>query len=60
MEMTNHILITTTIIVCVHIHVCTMRGMWKSEGNFVGVVLSFYHVGPRDQTQVIRLGSKHL
>lgn len=54
------ILITTTIIVCVHIHVCTMRGMWKSEGNFVGVVLSFYHVGPRGADTVRDTGDKCL
>lgn len=29
------------------------------EGVFVESVLSFYHVGPRDLTQVNRFGSRH-
>lgn len=28
------------------------------RGQPVGVVLSFYHVGPKDQDQADRLGSK--
>jgi hypothetical protein len=32
--------------------------VWGSEDNFQELVLSFYHVGPRDGTQVVRLGSK--
>jgi len=31
-----------------------------TENNGQGTVLSCYHVGPRDQTQVFSLGSKHL
>lgn len=27
--------------------------------NFLELVLSFYHVGPSDQTQMVRLGSEH-
>lgn len=32
--------------------------MWKSGDNFLESILSFNHVGPRDQT--LRLGSKDL
>lgn len=31
-----------------------------SRDNLHTLNLSYYHVGPTDQTQVIRLGSKHL
>lgn len=34
--------------------------IWKSEDNCKESVLSFHHVGLRDQTEVIRLGGKHL
>jgi hypothetical protein len=34
--------------------------MQKPEDNLLELVLSFHHVSPRDQTQVIRLGSKPL
>lgn len=34
--------------------------MWKTEVNLQESFLSFYHVGPKVGTQVIRLGSKHL
>lgn len=30
--------------------------MWKSEDNLGELVLSFYHVGPEDQTQAIKAG----
>lgn len=33
---------------------------WRSEANFWESVFSFYQVGYRDQTQVIRLGVKYL
>lgn len=33
--------------------------MWRSEDN-VWELLFFYHVGPRHQAQVVRLGSKSL
>lgn len=29
--------------------------MWRSENNFWELILSFYHVGPGNETQVIRL-----
>lgn len=32
--------------------------VWMSEDNFKESVLSFYHVGSRNGTQVIRIGSK--
>lgn len=28
--------------------------------QFVGLILSFYHAGPGGQTQIVRLGDKHL
>lgn len=39
---------------------CTYVCVGRLTGYFVGVVLSFHHVGPSDQAQVIRLGSKQL
>lgn len=41
-------------------YVLVLRHMWRAEDNLSGLVLSFYCVGPRDQTQVLRLGGKHL
>ena len=40
--------------VCVCVCVCVLS--FRSEGNFQGLILSFYHVGPRNETQVARLG----
>lgn len=34
--------------------------LWKSENNLQGVVLSLYHEGSRDPTQVIVIVRKHL
>lgn len=42
--------------VCV-VCVCTYM---KVKGQLAGVGLAFHHVGLRDRTQVIRLGSKNL
>lgn len=36
------------------------QSRWQSEANFEGSDLPFHHVGPRDQTQVVRLGGKSL
>lgn len=33
--------------------------IWRSEGNFQGLILSLYYMGPRVRTQVIRLGGKY-
>lgn len=33
--------------------------IWRSEGNFQGLVLSLYYMGPRVRTHVIRLGGKY-
>lgn len=38
----------------------TMTCLWRTEDNFKELVLSSHHVGSRDQTQAVRLGSKHL
>lgn len=32
---------------------------WRSEANFQESEISFYHVGPRDGTQVVRLGGRY-
>lgn len=37
---------------------CTIAQVWKPEDNLWGSVVSFPHVGPRDQTQAIRIGEK--
>lgn len=48
--------------VCVYMFVCMCEGtcatecMWWSEGTLLESILTFYHVGPRDQTQIVRLG----
>lgn len=34
--------------------------VWRSEVNLEELILSFHSVSSRDQTQVIRLGSKNL
>lgn len=33
--------------------------LWGSENSFQESIPSFYHVNPRDETEVIRPGSKH-
>lgn len=38
-------------------HACTTALVWRSD-HFQDHFLSFYHVNPRDQTQVVRLGGK--
>lgn len=45
---------------CVYIHTGGLACMGKSEDILQKSVLLFHHVGPRDQTQVVRFGSKHL
>lgn len=44
--------------VSVCVSVCMLACLWGSEANLWEVFLSFYHVGPREQIQVIRLGRK--
>ena len=47
--------------VCVHVEGRSVTAqVRRSEDNFWESVLSSHHVGPRDQTQVITFGSKHL
>lgn len=38
----------------------TTTYMWRSEDNIDESILSFQHVGPSDQTPVVRFSSKHL
>ena len=44
----------------VTVYVWRSEDIWRSEDNFRGLVLSFYNVGPRVQTQFDSLGSRHL
>lgn len=50
--------ICTCIYRCIPIY--TWGGMctWKSENNLEELVLSFYHMGHRDQTWILRIGGK--
>ena len=41
-------------------HEYLMSCIWGSEGSLQEPFLSFYSVGPWDQTQVVRLGGRHL
>lgn len=41
-------------------HACDTACMWKLEDNWRELVLSVYHVGSRDGTQLVLLGDKHL
>lgn len=34
--------------------------VWKSEESFQGLIFSFCHMDSEDQTQAVRLSSKHL
>lgn len=42
---------------CVHVWSRATVHLWTLEDNFQESVLSFYHVGPRNGTWVIRLGN---
>lgn len=37
-----------------------IKCLWRSEDNLEELVLSFHHVVPEDQTQVFKLGDRHL
>lgn len=40
--------------------VCTLAHLWRSENNFVDLVLSInLYTGLRDPTQMVRLQGKH-
>lgn len=41
-------------------HACDTACMWKLEDNWRELVLSAYHVGSRDSTQLVLLSDKHL
>lgn len=45
-------------LMCMCVHMC--HGGWGSKDNLQKLILSFYHVGSGDQTEVVRLGSKYL
>jgi hypothetical protein len=45
-------------IICIYLgsgHPCATGCIWTSEDNLWELILSFHHVGHRDQTQVVRL-----
>lgn len=45
---------------CVYMCViCTSWCMWWSQSNLQEIIVSSYHVGFGDQTQVLRVGSSH-
>lgn len=46
--------------VCVCTHTCVVTPMWKPEGDFWVLILSFHHVCPQDWAQVVRPGGKHV
>lgn len=50
-------LLTYLFVYCMHHGMCVYK--CSSEDNLEDLVLS-YHMNPRDQTQVIRIGSEHL
>lgn len=37
----------------------SVKCIWRMEENLLELVFSLSHVGPRDETQVVRLGGKH-
>lgn len=41
-------------------HACDTACMWKLEDNWRDLVLSVYHVGSRDGTQLVLLRDKRL
>lgn len=43
---------------CTSMHTCALACLWRPEDNFGESVLTFYHVGLWDCTQVIRLRCK--
>lgn len=47
---------------CVYecMYVCAHTCVWKSADNLQESVFSFYHVRPKNQTEVVRLGGKFL
>lgn len=52
----NHLLI----FVCVCVCLCAMTCTWRSQNNLREFFFSFHYVVSKDQTQVIRTGSKCL
>lgn len=40
-------------------HVCATACMWRLKDNLQGLFFSFYHMGAKDRTWVISLGSRH-
>lgn len=45
-------------VLCVCVH--STKYIWSSEGNFQKLLLSFYHKGSKNGTQVVRVGNKYL
>lgn len=42
-----------------HLHRDANALEWSSDDKFWGLVFSFHHVNPKDQSQVVRLGSRY-
>lgn len=55
----NEFLLHCIYLLWVVVYSRTVDFIWNSEDNFQGSVVCFHHVGLRDGTQVISLGSKH-
>lgn len=54
----HYLLLCVDVCICVHMH--AMTRVWRSEDHLEELFLSFYHVGARDGTQMVRLSGKHL
>lgn len=54
----HYLLLYVDVCICVHMH--AMTRVWRSEDHLEELFLSFYHVGARDGTQMVRLSGKRL
>lgn len=45
---------------CVCVCTCATTQMWKSKDNLLKLVLTSYHMGSENQTQVGQLRAEHL
>lgn len=64
---TINVLFTANLFLIFKLHLFVANGgahalvcAWRSEYSLQKPIISFHYVGSRDQTQVIRLGSRHL
>lgn len=54
------VLLIKTTLYSIYLFACVHACVQRSEDSLWESVLSFHHVGPRDQTEVIRFGSSRL